>query len=249
MTNEPQIQGLVGKIENDVAWLRTHFFYALLFVAVVLGSVYGAVRLVNGIITDHDEKKDQQLNQILAADKANQAAFMARLTQDEQTNALRDQQQNEIVKSLISQMAAQHAATEAQVKKDATLNAADAAIRLTTQEKAQPGQAVANGDTVVVDLPLTRQIVSDLDKYAQAQSDAVNLGGQLAAQKILTDDAKQNFENAQKVINSDKDTLIAQIKTDAQDCKVQVDKERAKGEKRSLWSAVVGIVTGFLLHR
>lgn len=255
MTQTPEqqafqgVQSLGTRIENDVAWLRTHFVYAVLFVAIVLGSIYGAVRLVNGIITAHDEKKDQQLSQVLANSKANDAALLARLDQDKQANDARDQQVNALLGTLIAQMNAQREATRVQVQKDSTLSTQDAAARLVQQEKAQPGQVTTSADKVIVDTPLTRQIVADLDKYAQAQKDVDNLNGQLDAQKTLTQDAKQNFENAQKVISADKDTLIAQIKADVADCKVQVDKERDKGNKRTLWASIAGFVAGIILHK
>lgn len=239
----------IGTIKRDFSWLQHHLVVAVGALIISAALVYGAVNMVDGIITRHDEKKDAIIQKILDDSKANQAAILAKMSDDQKANAIKDAQTQATIDSLLAQVAADRVALKQQLQKDSTLDAQGAAARLVEQEHANPSQAKAVGDTVVVDLPLTRQIVGDLDKYVEAQKELVNAAAQLEAQKTLTADAKQNFDNAQKVIAADKDTLAAQIKADAADCKVQVDKANAAGNKKGFWGYVAGIISGILLRK
>ena len=237
----------ISTIKSDFSWLQHHLVVAFLALVISAALVYGAVNTVDGIITRHDEKKDAIIQKILDDSKANQAAALATMSDYQKANALKDAQTQATIDSLLAQVAADRAALKQQLQKDSTLDAQGAAARLVEQEHANPSQAKAVGDTVVVDLPLTRQIVSDLDKKADDEKELTNTNAQLDAQKTLTADAKQNFENAQKVIAADKDTLIKQIQADAADCKVQVDKERTAGNKKGFWGYVAGVASAALL--
>lgn len=237
-------------IERDIQWIRGHVLVVLLAVALIAGSIFGGISLIESLVQRHDERvaAAQQLKE--GVDTATQAAFMAQLQQEHTDNLARDAAQTTLINSLVAQMSKQHAATTKQVTTDSTLDAKAAAARLVLQTKANPSDVTTNNDTVSMTLPLTRTVVADLDLFAQSQSDVINLQGQLGAQKILTSDSKVELGTANSVIAADKVELIATIKADTAACDVRVDKQAAKDRKRGMWATVAGIVGGIVLgHR
>lgn len=235
-------------IEKDFAWVRAHILVALLAIVVIAGTIFGGVSLIEYLNMKHDERVAAAQLAKEGVDTAIQAALMAQFQQEHTDNLARDAAQTTLIKSLISQMAQQHVQTDQQIKTDGTLDAKDAAARLVIQTKASSSEVVVNGNTVSMDLPLTRIVVSNLDLLPQAQSDVTNLQGQLSAQKILTSDSKVELADATKIITADKVELIATIKADNSACDVRVDKQAAKDRKRGFWASVVSFAGGLIVR-
>lgn len=235
-------------VENDITWIRGHILAALLTVALIAGSIIGGVSLFENLIERHDARVAAAQLQKEGVDTATQTAFLAQLEQDRAANTARDAQQTALIQTLVSQMAQQRAQTAKQIQTDATLDAKTAAARLVSQMKASPSDVTVNNDLVTLTLPLTRNVVASLDLLPQAQSDVINLQGQLSAQQILTSDAKVEASDAQKVIAADKVELIATIKADNSACDVRVDKQAHKDLKRGFWASLVSIVGGVLIR-
>jgi hypothetical protein len=244
---QPPSSGIIPTVERDIRWIHSHTILAIIVLVVSAGLVYGAVNFVQGIIERHDEKNAALSSAILAQAKSQNDAALKQLQDQANASAVRDAQQQATINGLIAQLKAEHAALDSQLEKNKTLDAASAAARLAGQVQ---GNVTASGDNVIADLPTARSIVSRIDTGDQAVRDVTNLNGQLDAQKVLTDDAKKNFENAQAVIAKDKDTLIAQIKADGDACEVKIDKQVRKDEKRGFWMSLASFAAGiFLGHR
>lgn len=239
---------LVATIERDITWVRGHILIALLAIVVLAGTIFGGISLVEFLNQKHDEKAAAAQQAKLNIDTATQAALVAQLHQEREDNAARDEAQMKLITSLIVQMSQQHAQTDKQIKTDATLDAKAAAARLVLQTHASTEDVIVSNDTITMTLPLTRTIVSNLDLLPQAQSDVLNLQGQLDAQKILTSDAKVELTTANQVILADKNELISTIKADSAACKVEVDKQAAKDRKRGFWATVGGVIFGVVLR-
>ena len=245
--------GIEATVSRDISWIRTHILVALLAIVLIAGSIIGGVALFERLIEAHDARvaaADLAKNNV---DTATQAALMAQLTQMQAADAARDAANTALIKSLVGQMAASRAATTKQVATDNTLDAAAAAQRLITQTKATPGEVTVVNNSLLVDLPLSRTIVANLDLLSQAQSDVTNLTGQLAAQTILTKDAKAEADKANQVIAADKIELIATVKADQAACVVStniaVDAQKTKDKKHAVWSAIGGFIGGIFLGR
>lgn len=238
----------VTTIASDITWVRTHLIVALLAVALIAGSIIGGVALFEGLIERHDARVAAAQLQKEGVDTATQSALLAQLSQAQAANAQRDAEQTALLSSLVSQMKQQHAATDKQVAADASLTAQDSAARLVAQTKSSPGDAVASGDTVVLSLPLTHTVVTDLDLLPQAQADVSNLTGQLSATKVELTDAMSAADAANLVIAADKAELIEAVKADNAACKVQVDAQASKDRKRGFWLSLVSFLGGIAVR-
>jgi hypothetical protein len=248
MTTAPSDVTVTKTITTDIVWVRAHALIALLAVALIAGSIFGGVSLVESLTQKHDEHVAAAQQQSLGVSTAAQTALVAQLAQDREANTARDAVQTTLIQSLIAQMTQQRAATAKQVSLDATLDAKTAAAKLISQTKASPSDVTTSNDTVTMTLPVTRTVVADLDLLPQAQNDVTNLQGQLGAQKILTSDAKVELSTANQLIVADKLELISTIKADDAACTVRVDQQASKDRKRGFWvslgSAIGGIIIG-----
>ena len=235
-------------IERDITWIRTHALIAILAVALIAGSIIGGIGLFESLIEKHDARVAAAQQAKEGVDTATTAALMAQLAQDRVNDATRDAANQALITSLIAQMKQRDAETAKQVTTDATLDAKNAGARLAMQTKASPTDVMVVNDTVTMSLPLTRIVVADLDELPQAESDLVNVQGQLQAQQILTNDSKVELADANKIIAADKVELIATIKADNDACNVRVDKQAKKDLKRGFWATIGGVLGGAILR-
>jgi hypothetical protein len=243
MTDTP-----ITTIEKDIVWVRGHILVVLLAVALIAGSIIGGISLFESMVERHDARVAAAQLQKEGVDTATQSALVAQLVQDRAANTARDAAQAALIQTLVQQMAQQRAQTAKQIKTDATLDAQAAAARLVMQMKASPTDVTVSNDIVSMTLPLTRNVVASLDLLPQAQSDIINLQGQLSAQQILTSDAKVEAADAKNIIAADKVELIQTIKADNAACKVEVDAQAKKDRKRGFWATIGGILGGIAIR-
>jgi hypothetical protein len=229
---------VVSTVVRDLDWIRTHAIIALITVVIIAGSIMGGIAVFEDLIERHDARVAAAQLKKEGVDTSAQQALLAQLAQEHADNVQRDAQQTQLIASLVAQMSQQRAATAKQVATDATLDASDAAARLAQQTKAGPGDVTVANNAVTMSLPMTRNVVADLDELTQAQSDVSNLTSQLGAQQILTSDAKVELGTANQVIAADKTELIATIKADNAACDVKLDKQAAKARKRTFWTVL-----------
>jgi len=238
--------GVIKTVERDIVWIRTHILLLVFALAVVAGSVYGGIMLIGHLEEAHDARMAAQQLQREQVDAATQANLLAQLQKEHDADAVRDAQLISLIQSQQAIMEKEREDTRKQVNADATLNAKDAAARLALQTNAGPTDITVSGDNITMSLPLTRTVVVDLDNFAQAQKDVVNLSGQLVAQAQLTTDAKTQLDIANKVIAADKTELIATIKADNAACDVRVQKQADKDLKRGGILGVISFIGGLI---
>jgi hypothetical protein len=237
MTTEPT---LISKIETD---LKTHIFLVMGTLAVtgalVLGSVYGIENIIGKVRAADDAKSTQQL----AAVQASQASLETRIEQNEAAEAVRDA----AYQATITKLAASLTARDTQAAKDkqtaATLSAADTASAITVRTNAGPGEVAANGNTVVMDLPISRQVNIDLIALTQAQGDLKDTKGQLSATAAQLGDCRADVADLKADKAAAAATLAAQIKKDNDDLQV----EKNKGTKKGIKGFLLGVVTVILV--
>jgi len=233
----------ITKIENDITWIKAHVIMVLLAVALIAGSIIGGIALFESLVEKHDARVAATQLQKEGVDTAAQAALVAELAKEHSDDMVRDAQQTALIQTLVQQMATQRAATAKQVATDATLDAKSTAARLTLQTGTNPTEVTTNGDFLTMDLNVSHIVISDLDLLRQAQSDVNNLSQQLDAQQTITADKTKELDTANQVIAADKVELVQTIKADNAACDVRVDKEAAKGRKRTFWGVVITAIT------
>ena len=235
----------VSVITKDLSWIKTHIITAMLAAALVAGTAYSSVTVVENIIAKHDAARDTAEQKIADQTAATQAMLLAQLSQQEADANARELQYQAQLKSLTSQLAVSRAQTQQQVATDNTLDVTSAAERLADQTGFKDGSISIKDGNIQLQLPVARKIVADEDNLAQANSDVNNLSQQLAIQQARDTDALGQLDTANKVIAADKTELIARIDADNAACKVQLDQQAAKARKRSLWLTILGAIGGF----
>ena len=229
---------ITAVIKRDYAWFTQHILLLAFIAMLVGGAVYG----VDSIIARHDVATSQKFEQILQQQAAQTATLQKQLSDDEAVNAQRDAQFQATIASLSQSIVQRDANAKKQSAVDASLSAAAAAQRLVQQTGASPSQVTVSGNLVTMDLPLTRNVVSDLDALVVARGDLADTQKQLTAQSGLTADANQNLVDAKKVIGSQ--TLQLADQTAA--CKSEIKTLKAKQRKNLFKAFFAGVVVGII---
>lgn len=223
-------------LPGDLKWLASHITLLLVVALLIAGGVYGVESLLSRRAAENDAKwevilkqqtaQTQTIQQQLTADEANWARIQSQLLAQ---NA-----------KLASEITTRDQQTQQQVKQDATLNAQQAAVRLATQTSANQGEITVDGNSLVLDLPVTTRIVSDLDILASTQADLEDTKQQLVNET-------QVAMTAQNDVAEQKTLVVAQQKqlADAQQaCKAQVAALNAKHRKSLLKTIVISLGIG-----
>lgn len=231
----------VSVITKDWDWLKTHILLLAVTGIFVVGSVYG----VESLIARHDAASAAKYSVLLATQIQQTQAVEKQLATDEahwtQVEQTLLNQNAQLSKTIVTE----NKQVENQRKADATLNAQQAAERLTQQTKAASGEVVASGDNVVVDLPITRSIVSDLDLLVGTQDTLKATQTQLVNETTIADNAKSDAAAKNTLITNLKAQNDAQVKS----CDARIALVKAQARKGKLKWFVSGVVVGFIGKR
>jgi hypothetical protein len=233
-----QMADIETTVKTDLSYLKTHL--ALMAVVVVLAG--GAVYTVESIVAKHDAVTEAKDSQILAAVTVQTTDLKNRMTQDEQAATVRDAQYAQIISTLSATIQKQTTQLQQQIKLNTTLNAAQTALAITQKTQAQPGEVVAQNDTVVLDLPIARTINSSLDTLQTTTAQLDETKKQLDAQLHLTEDANLDIVNTKRVIASQATQLVDADKV----CKDQIAIVKSQARKSKLKWFSVGYVLGLV---
>jgi len=228
------LSGAVVTVKKDISFLMHH----LILTAVIVGVLFCGVWGVQNLIEKHDAKKAQESQQALAAVVDQVKRLEQTQAQHDAETAQRDAARDAREAQLISAISFRDKALDDLIKKNATLTAQQAAARLTEQYKAAPGEITANGDTVVSDLPISRQFVNTFDSLTTCKSDLTDAKTQTAIEQARVADLRTEVSDRDKTIAGKDEVLQKQIKADADEKKLAVDKEK----KKHKWYAVGGIL-------
>ena len=229
---------IIATIKKDWSWLASHLII-LAFVALLVG---GAVYEVDSIIARHDAAASGKYGALLAQQTAQTQTLVQQLAADQAASAARDAQYQATIVQLSKSIQVRDASAKKQQQTDATLNAADAANRLAQQTAAKPGEITVANDSITLDLPLTRGIISRLDSLATLQADFADTQSQLTAQTGLTADANTTVADQNKIIVSQ----IAELADSHLACTAQVKALKAHYRKKLIKVGVISYVAGFV---
>lgn len=238
----PAPSGPIVTIEKDYAWVKAHLLALVISLVLVVGTAAGAVYGIESLIAKHDLATEAKYSTVLAAQvQQTQAAQQALATTQQQLLVMVQQvsAQNAQIEKDKAQRSAQNAK---QQKVDASLSAKDAAARLSEQTKATPGEVSATGDSVTLDLPITRRVVGDEDSLIKAQADAAGAEAELANETLLFNKSQEVVADQAKLIAS----LTAQNKDQVAACAVEVKTVKAQARKSKMGWFFKGVVVGFI---
>jgi len=238
--NLPIVTNAENIAKKELSWIAHH----LILVGVLVGILFFGVWEVESLIEKHDEKKAQQANIALQV----VVDQVKKLEEHQATNdaavAQREAVRDALIQSLVATIARRDAALDQQIKKNATLTAQQAAARLSEQYKAQPGEIVASGDTVVANLPLARSFVSTYDQLVACSANYSDTQKQLAAEQARTKDLKTQVTDRDATIVGKNEELVKQKGSYEAEIKVT----KAKARKGKLKAYAAGVVTGLGLR-
>lgn len=189
---------LESAVKHDWSWFLQHLF----LLAVIGVSIVGGVYFVDNLIQKHDASTASKYEQILSAQVAQTKALQQQLASDEAENAKRDAAYEKTIAQLSQTILQRDANAKKQQTVDSSLDITAAAQRLSAETQATPGEIAVAGNTTVLDLPVTRRIVSDLDALPVVRADLEDTQKQLGAQIGLTDDAQKEVTDSKAIINS-----------------------------------------------
>lgn len=234
----PASKPITSFLTREWSWLVQHAIFAISIGCLIVVSIY----TIEGIIAKHDAataSRDQaQLNVQIEQNHALIAEAQAKDVLLQQTIAA--------LSAANAQLGAMQKARNTQlaveVQANATLSAQQAADKLTQQTKAAPGEITASNNNVTIDLPITRNIVTDLDTLPVVQANLVDTQKQLDNETQIAV-AAQNDVVAQK---AQVDGLNKQIADAQKTCKAQIASVKADARKSKLKWFGLGFVAGFI---
>jgi hypothetical protein len=229
---------IVATIQKDWSWLISHLILLAVVGLLVTGAVYGT----ESLIAKHDAARSTQFAQILATQAAETKTLQQQFAADELASAVRDAQYQQTIAQLSKSIQVRDANAQKQQQTDATLDAVSAASRLATQTGAKPGEVTVAEDNVILDLPITRNIVASLDSLATIEADLQDTKNELTAQTGLTADANTKLADADKVIASQTTQLADSTKA----CQAQISAVKAEARKSKFHWFIGGYIAGFV---
>lgn len=225
-------------VKNDFSYIKHHIILLAVVVVLAFGAIYG----IESIIASHDATSSTQWKAILQAQTAQTQVIANKLTIDEQTWTQQNAAQQAVIAQLASSIIQRDKATTVQVQHDATLSAVEAAQRIASQTKSQPGEVLAQGGNVQLDLPISRVVVASLDQLPAIQADLIDTRKQLVSETTVATNLQNNVD--------EQSTLIAVMKTQAIDadksCKADIATVKAQARKSKLRWFGVGVIIGVI---
>ena len=223
---------------KDWHWLTQH----LVALAIVVGLAFGGVYFVENLISKHDAANSAKYEQILALQTAQTQTLQKQLSTDEANWAQVEAQLLAQNAQLTKQISQRNQAAAVQVQADASLSAAQSAIRIAQQTNSGPGEVVATGDTVTLDLPISRVVTADLDRLFVAQADLADTQKELVNETQIATDAKADAASEKNVIVAQTAELADQKKS----YEAQITTLKAENRKSKLKWFGIGYVAGFI---
>ena len=227
---------------------KTNWWAIIIPLLIIALFAAGVVYEIDSLVSRLDAANASKYQSVLVTQAAETKTLQQQLAADSVANAVRDAGYQKTISQLSQSIAIRDANVKKQQAVDNTLDAATAAQRLALQTKAGLGEVNVSGNQVILDLPITRVVVSDLDSIPVLQSDLADTKSQLTAQVALTGDAKKEATDAESVVASQ----TVQLADSAKSCTAQVAALKATARKSKFrWFGagfIVGFVSGVLTH-
>jgi uncharacterized phage infection (PIP) family protein YhgE len=223
---------------KDWTWLNQHLILLAIVALIIFGGVYG----VESIIAKHDATRAAQDSAILAQQTATTKALADQLQSDES-------QWSKVQAQLLAQntqlsqaIAARNQQIATLVKTDATLSAEQAASKISIDLQAEPGEVTPSGNSVALDLPVARRVVSSLDQLPVVEANLTDTQKQLANETTVATNAQTDAKQSQQVIASQQTQIADQTKA----CNAQIAALKSQNRKSKIKSFLLGAATALV---
>jgi hypothetical protein len=213
-------------ISEDLQWVKTHVILLVFVVCLAIGGVY----CIETIIAKHDDATNARWQAINQAQIAQVKDLSDKLSSDEKERAQENAQQTAILAQLAASISQRDKNAATTIKQDSTLQASDIAKKLTTQTGAQPGEITTQGDNTVVDLPMSRIIVANLDQLPTTQADLIDTQKQLVSETNIASNFQSDAVQEADVITAMKNQEAVADKA----CKAQIADVKAQARKSKI---------------
>lgn len=226
-------------LAKDWTWFTSH----LTAIVIVIGLIVASVYFVESLEAKHDAKEAAIYTSLSAAQTAQNQALETQLKTDESNWTVIQSQLLAQNSQLAQAVAQKNQQLSVQVKTDATLDAQSAATKLEQQTGASSGEVVAQNNNVVLDLPVTRRVVSDLDTLPVVQSNLASTQTQLTNETTVANNNAQDAADQKKVVAG----LQTQITDDSKACDAKVAAANAKVKKAGIKGFFEGAIAAALV--
>lgn len=230
---------LPAMVTQDFNWLTHHLILVGTIALLVFGAVYG----VDTIIVQHDVAKNAEVQQILATQAVQTKAIEEQRASDEAAWQARDAQETALITQLAGVISERNFQLEKQKRVDATLTATDAAQRLIQQTNAQPSEITVQGENVLIDLPITRQVIARMDQLPVLQADLSDTQKQLGSETVVATNLQNDLDINKNLVLS----LKTQLTDSDKACKAQIAVVKAKARRGKMKAFAAGFVSGLTL--
>jgi hypothetical protein len=225
-------------IITDLNYLKHHIILLIIVIILVIGSVYG----IESIIAKHDAANSAKADAVLQQQTAQTNLLAQKLQQDELATAQQNAQLMAMNAQLSSYITQRDKAVAVVIQKDTTLSAVEAAQKIAMQTNAKPGEVIAQGDNVQMDLSVSRTVVANQDQLPVVQADLADTQKQLTSETTLYNGSQGSLYDTHQLI----DAMKIQA-TDADNkCKADIKTAKAVARKSKLKWFSVGYVLGLV---
>jgi hypothetical protein len=197
-TTPEQPVSVVSSVVKDITWLKTHLILLVIVIVLVVGSVYS----IDSIIAKHDAANSTKDSVALQQQTAQTDMLLTKFQQFEQVSAQQNAQLTAMNAQLSNYITQRDKALVPVLQKDTTLSAVDAAQKITLQTKSQPGEVVAQGDIVQMDLSASRIVVANQDQLPIVQADLADAKTEIRQGETVIENLQTNVSDGTKVIDS-----------------------------------------------
>lgn len=222
----------------DWNYIKHHLLLVGLAVVLIAGAVYG----VESISANRAKANDEKWQAILNSQIGQTELLKTQLAQNETKWAAVNAQLLATNQQLTVAISARDRQLSDQLKKNATLTAAEAAQRLEQQTGAKPGEIQTSGDTVVLNLPIARHLADSLDILVATQATLSDTKTQLANQIRVAENLTSNVAQQKDVIKG----LETVIEDQKKACEAQVKDVKAQARKSRFKTFFIGVIVGFI---
>lgn len=229
-------------LANELSWFKHHIILLAVVVVLVIGSVYG----IESVIAKARSEESSKWQAISQAQTEQVKTLSDKLTVDESIRAQENAQQNAILVQLATAISQRDKAVAVQIQKDATLDAAGAAQKITQQTKAQPGEVVAQGNNVQMDLSVSRIVASNQDLLPAVQLDLTDTKKQLVSETTIANNYQSDVVQEADLVTSMK---VQEASADKA-CKSEISNVKAQARKSKIKYLLFGgaIAEGIKLY-
>lgn len=219
-------------IEADLNWVRSHVLTIIVLAVLIFGGVY----YFNSRAASAAAANDSKWQSILAQQVKQTEALQSQLNSNEEKWSAANSSLLSANQTLAASVLARATQLSTNAAKNANLPPSDVAIKL---------RGAANGDDIILPLPIGRDLATSLDTLAATQADLADTKTQLANEITVAENLQSNLTEEQKLLSA----LRTQSEIQEKACKASVADLKSQIRKGRLKWWGIGFLSGLIAGR